>query len=106
MSATVKALFLLALFVPGSAAGLDCRSWKKSTPDQKREIILAEVDRRLAEPRTQKYRVNRARMRVCLEQRAPAIQTDFDDACAQGKRVSMRELDNLLTEYIVSCATP
>ena len=106
MSAAAKAWFLAIWLVPVSAASLECRSWKRSTPDQKRETILAEVDARLGAPRTQKYKVNRARMRACLENRVRAIQIDFDEACAQGQRVSMRELDDILTEYIVSCATP
>ncbi len=47
--------------------------------------------------------INRGRIEQCLIRNMSPIAIDFDDACAQGQRVSKDALDEILMDYVRSC---
>lgn len=96
-------VFIAALFVAAPAQAIRCSDWTRLGPEQRTATLHQSYDDLSNESRLQKYQVNWGRIRACLVRSTPAVEIDFDDACARGKSASMDVLDEILRSYLRSC---
>ena len=84
-------------------AGIRCSEWTRLAPEQRVPTLHQLYAELRSQPRLKKYDVNWGRINQCLVRETPSIEVDFDDACAQGQRVSLDALDEILRGYALSC---
>jgi hypothetical protein len=93
---------LLSAALPAHA-GIRCSEWTRLAAEQRAPKLQQLYAELRSEPRLKKYDVNWGRINQCLVRETPSIEVDFDDACAQGQRVSLNVLDEILRSYALSC---
>ena len=97
---------VLALIVagfPAAALALDCRSWTRLDQFGRNDAIATSAHQLIYSNRASGWDVNRGRIEQCVLRSQRSIAIDFDYACEQGQRVSMRALDDILRNYVRSC---
>ncbi len=108
MSMSKRSLFLggllaIALSAPADAF-MSCRAWEGLDDGQRRDALLAEIDRIVSSNDARKYgSINKVNVRHCLERRIRQIGDDFDALCMDSKTASMQALTRELDRYIWTC---
>ena len=97
------AVTVSALVIPAQAPALGCRDWTGLYGDERYDVLLDDLDRKVNSGRARNWNINRNRLMRCLQRSLRWISEDLDDTCDQGMRVSMRAADDLVWDYIRSC---
>ena len=96
-------LLALALSAPADAF-MSCRAWNGLDDGQRRDALLAEIDRIVSSNDARKYgSINKVNVRHCLEGRISRMADDFDALCMDKKTASMQALTRELDRYIWTC---
>jgi len=97
------ALALIVAGLPATGLALDCGNWMRLDAYGRGDAIAAEAHQIIYSNRASGWEVNRGRIEQCIRRSERSIAIDFDSTCAEGQRVSMRALDEILLNYVRSC---
>ncbi|MEE9607626.1 MAG: hypothetical protein V3U03_07780 [Myxococcota bacterium] len=99
------ALLLLSMAVAAPAHAIRCRDWGRLGVEQREDALRSEFRQVMSSNRAKQFTsINKTRIERCLIRSMAAIEDDFDDACAEGLQKSMGVLDEILMNYVRSCA--
>ena len=99
----IARLISLALILFATpAAAIDCQTWDRVGPGQKRGVVYDLIETAVSGSRGRQFQVNRGAIERCLQQRARNIEYDFDDTCADSS-AGMQALNKVFKDYIWTC---
>jgi hypothetical protein len=99
----IMLLIALAMFAP-SALALDCRDWTRLDAYEREDALADAIYDIVWSGRNSSFNVNHNQIERCTLRRIREMSYEADDLCAQGLRVSKRAIDEMVMDYVRSCA--
>jgi hypothetical protein len=97
-------IYLVALgLIAPAAYALDCREWDRSDEYAQEDALAEAVHTIIWSNGSSSYNVNHARIERCALRLIRDMSYEADDICAQGMRVPMSALDDMVRDYVRSC---
>ena len=103
----MRAAILIGLLMfawSSTATAIDCPSWRRLDAEGKRSEVGGMITGHLSSNASKKYTSeNKTVIRRCLNNFAPQIVEEVDQACTDRPGASAEYVDDLFDRYLLSC---